>query len=83
MDDREFSERVGSEVDAEVSRIMNEAHKKAEDILKKYRKALEAIAERLIVAENIEQAEYENIILAFGILPKKKKLGEPGKDIIS
>ncbi len=73
MDDREFSERVGSEVDAEVSRIMTEAHKKAEDILKKNRKALDAISKRLIEVENIEQAEYEKIILAFGILPKKKK----------
>jgi len=83
MDDREFSERVGSEVDAEVSRIMNEALKKAEDILKKNRKALDAIAHKLIEVENIEQAEYENIILAFGIKPKKKNLGEKGTDIIS
>lgn len=73
MDDREFSERVGSEVDAEVSRIMSEAKQKAEDILTKHRKVLDAIAVKLIEVENIEQAEYETIIMAFGIQPKKKK----------
>ncbi len=73
MDDREFSERVGSEIDAEVSKIMLEARVKAEDILKKNSKALETIAKRLIEVETIEQAEYETIILAFGIQPKKKK----------
>src|SRR3989338_4344196 len=73
MDDREFSERVGSEIDAEVSRIMDEAHDKAGLILKKHRKVLDAIAGKLVEAETIEQAEYENIIMAFGIMPKKKK----------
>lgn len=73
MDDREFSERVGSEVDAEVSRIMDEAHDKAGLILKKHRKTLDAIADKLVEVETIEQAEYENIIIAFGIMPKKKK----------
>ena len=76
MDDREFSERVGSEVDAEVSRIMTEAREKAEVILKKNRKALDAIAKKLIEVETIEQAEYENIIMAFGIVPKKKKTAD-------
>ena len=73
MDDREFSERVGSEVDSEVSRIMTEAREKAEIILKKNHKVLDAIAKKLIEVETIEQAEYENIIIAFGIMPKKKK----------
>jgi cell division protease FtsH len=73
MDDREFSERVGSEVDAEVSRIMNEAREKAEFILRKHRKALKTIAERLIETETIEQAEYEKMIMVFGIPLKKKK----------
>ncbi len=77
MDDREFSERVGSEVDAEVSRIMTEARVKAEEILNTNRKALDAISKRLIEVENIEQAEYETIILAFGIILKKKKVIVP------
>ena len=34
---------------------------------------LEGVEARLIEVENIEQAEYETIILAFGIMPKKKK----------
>lgn len=73
MDDREFSERVGSEVDAEVSRIMAEAREKAESVLKKNRKAFEAVAKKLVEVETIERTEYETIIMAFGIIPKKKK----------
>ena len=73
VDEHEFSERVGSEVDAEVERIMTDAQGKAENILKKHRKVLEAIAQKLIEVETIEQADYETLITAFGIQPKKKK----------
>jgi len=72
VNDHEYSERVGAEIDAEVSRIMNEAMAKAEKILTENRKALDAIAIKLIEVENIERAEYEQIIIAHGIMPKKK-----------
>ncbi len=72
VDDKEYSEKVGADIDAEVSRIMSEALKKAEDIIKTHRKALDAIALKLIEVENIEREEYEKIIMAFGIVPKKK-----------
>ena len=65
-----------SEIDSEVSRIMAEAKEKAEIILKKNRKALDAIALRLVEVETIEQAEYEAIIITFGIMPKKKEKAE-------
>ncbi len=70
--DKEYSERVGAEIDSEVSRIMDEAYKKAAETIKKNRPALDAIAGRLIEVETIERDEYEKIIIAHGILPKKK-----------
>ncbi len=72
LDDKEYSEKVSADIDAEVSRIMSEALKKAEDIITTHRKALDAIATKLIEVENIEREEYEKIIIAFGIIPKKK-----------
>jgi len=72
IEDKEYSEKVGADIDAEVARIMQEAYKKAEDAVTKYRPALDAIARRLIEIENLEREEYESIIIAHGIQPKKK-----------
>jgi cell division protease FtsH len=73
VDEKEYSERVGAEIDGEVSRIIAEAMKKAEDILTTHRKALDAITERLIEVETIEHDEFEKILIANGIIPKKKQ----------
>ncbi len=73
IEDKEYSERVSAEIDAEVQRIMTEAREKAEQVLTAHRKALDAISIRLIDAETIERDEYEKIIIAHGIIPKKKK----------
>lgn len=70
--DKEYSEKVSSLIDSEVSDIMANAKSKAEEIIKTHRGALNAIAERLIEVETIEREEYEKIIIAHGILPKKK-----------
>ncbi|MDO8565429.1 MAG: ATP-dependent zinc metalloprotease FtsH [bacterium] len=71
--DKEYSEQVGAQIDAEVSKIMNDAMKKAEKIIKDHGKILDAIAKRLIEVETIEQKEFEEILVAHGIKPKKKK----------
>ena len=68
----DFSEKVSADIDAEVSRIMKEAYKKAEDIITEYRSLLYAIAKRLIEKETIERAEFETILVANGVTPKKK-----------
>ncbi len=70
--DRDYSERVGAEIDGEVKNIMDEARCRAEEVMTSHRKALEAIANELIHVENIEQAEYEKILVANGIMPKRK-----------
>ena len=72
LEEKEYSEKVGAMIDDEVSKIMNEAFKKSEDIITKNRAALDAIAKRLIETETIEKDEFEKIIIAHGIIPKKK-----------
>lgn len=72
VEENVFSEKLASDVDSEVARIMDEAYRKAEDIVTTHRAALDAIAKRLIEVENIEREEYEGIIVAHGIQPKKK-----------
>ena len=71
--DREHSEEVSKKVDAEVSKIINNGIKSAEKVLTENRKALDAIAGKLIEVETLEQEEYEKIIIAHGIIPKKKE----------
>ena len=73
MGDKEYSERVGAEIDAEVSKIMTDAMKKVEKIIAEHRKILDAIANRLVDVETIEQKEFEDILIAHGIRPKKKQ----------
>ncbi len=69
--DREYSERVSAEIDGEVTRIMTEARKKAEEVLEGHKKAFQAVAKRLIEVETIEREEYESIVVAQGIPMKK------------
>jgi cell division protease FtsH len=71
--DNEYSEKVSALIDSEVSEIMTNGRIKAEEIIKEHRKALDAVAQRLIEVETIERDDYEKIILAHGIIPKKKQ----------
>ncbi len=72
VNDREYSEKVATEIDAEVSRIMTEGREQAVKVLNENKKAFELIAKRLVEAETIEREEYETIIVAQGIPLKKK-----------
>ncbi len=72
VNDKEYSERVAADIDSEVTRIMTEARKQAEDVLSGHKKAFEAIAKRLIEVETIEREEYETIVIAQGIPMKKR-----------
>ncbi len=65
MQDREYSETFGTELDREVSGIIT-----------KHRPVLDAIAKTLISVETIERDDFEKILIANGIIPKKKKEGE-------
>ena len=72
VEEKSFSEKVSADIDAEVSRIMNEAKDKAEKIITENKKLLDAIAAVLIDKETIERADFETILVAHGIVPKKK-----------
>src|SRR5258708_15092081 len=74
------SETVSTKVDAEVSRIVDEGLKTAEKVLTEHKAAFTAIALKLIEVETLEQEEYEKLIIAHGIMPKKKEV--PAVDII-
>ncbi|OHA17365.1 MAG: cell division protein FtsH [Candidatus Taylorbacteria bacterium RIFCSPHIGHO2_02_FULL_45_28] len=70
--DRDYSEKVAAEIDAEVTRIMTEARMLAEKTLKQHEKIFEIVAQRLVEKETIERDEYESLITAQGIVLKKK-----------
>jgi len=68
-----YSEQVAAKIDAEVSRIIDEAKVRATKVIREHRKALDAIAKELIEKETIERTEFEKILLANGITPKKRE----------
>ncbi len=72
VNDREYSEKVASEIDGEITRIMTEARELATKTLAEHQPAFQAIAKRLIETETIEREEYEKIISAHGITLKNK-----------
>jgi cell division protease FtsH len=75
--EKEFSESVAAKVDSEISRIINDGLKTAERVIKENKKPFTAIALRLIEVETIEQEEYEKILVAHGIILKKKDIVAP------
>ncbi len=72
VNEKEYSDKINSEIDGEVSKIMDDNMKRAEKIISEHRKALDAIAGRLMEAETIEREDFEKILIANGITPKKK-----------
>ena len=68
-----YSEQVASEIDAEVSRIIDEAKARATTVIKEHRKALDAIAKELIEKETVEREDFEKTLIANGITPKKRE----------
>ncbi len=69
----QYSETVATQIDAEVTRIVEEAKVKAQDILKRHRKALDAIAMELVEKETVEREDFEKTLIANGITPKQKE----------
>ena len=59
---RNYSEKIATRIDEEVSIIIKEAQKKAEQILIKKQNLLEKVAKALIEKEIIEMDEYEALV---------------------
>lgn len=68
-----YSEQVAAQIDVEVSHIIEGAKKRAEDVIRGHRGALDAIAKELIEKETVEREEFEKILVLNGITPKKKE----------
>ncbi|MFC1720694.1 ATP-dependent zinc metalloprotease FtsH [Patescibacteria group bacterium] len=71
LDGKEYSEKVSADIDREVSKIMNEGITRATQTLTDHRKALEAIAKKLIEVETIEREDFEKLLVANGITLKE------------
>jgi cell division protease FtsH len=59
---RNYSEKIAAEIDAEVNKFIRDAQKTAEKILQQKRGKLNQIAKRLIEKEIIEKEEFEKLI---------------------
>jgi len=59
---RDYSEDVARQIDAEVKRIIDAAYQRAVEILTEQRSKLEALAARLIEVETLEGAELEAML---------------------
>jgi cell division protease FtsH len=66
---RDFSEKIAEKIDREVEKFVKNAQNRAMGILKKKRKILENLAQRLIEKETIEKEEFERIV---GKTPRKE-----------
>jgi cell division protease FtsH len=62
VSEKNYSEDTARMIDAEVKRIVDEAHKKAREIIVQKRKTLDKIAKVLIEKETIEKEEFEKLI---------------------
>lgn len=71
--EKNYSEEVAKQIDAEVKKLMTGASKRAAEILKKYREVLDAIAGELIKKETIERDEFDKLLTSFGIKLKKEE----------
>jgi cell division protease FtsH len=67
--DKNYSERVAGEIDAEVKRFLTHAYDVAEKILKTHKPALKKIADTLMEKEVIEQDGFNALLKPFKIKP--------------
>jgi cell division protease FtsH len=72
---RNYGDEVATQIDIEVRTIIDRAYSRATDVLTTHRDRLDQLAERLIVQETIEQAEFEKM---FADLPNARGDGTTG-----
>jgi cell division protease FtsH len=70
---RDYSEAVAEQIDSEVRKIVDNSYKLAKKLLTKYRKQLDAVAQKLLEVETLNREEFEAIFPP----PIKKKSGTP------
>ncbi len=70
---RDYSEAIAQLIDSEVRKLVDEAYRSAQAILKKYRKELDDVANLLLEKETITREEFEKVFPP----PSPKKSGTP------
>jgi cell division protease FtsH len=60
--DRDYSEETARTIDAEVKRIVDEAHRRATEIIRDRRETLDAVAKELLLHETLERKELEELV---------------------
>jgi len=70
---RDYSEAVAEQIDHEVRKIVEEAYKTSKAVLKKYRKQLDLVAQKLLEVESLNREEFEKLFPP----PFGKKSGTP------
>jgi cell division protease FtsH len=66
---REYAEATAARIDDAVTRVIEEAHGRASEILGRARAALDARAEELVAKETVDAARLDEIITAAGLTP--------------
>jgi cell division protease FtsH len=59
---RSYSEKAAEEIDVEINNILNEATKRAREVLKSNRTALDKLAAELLVSETLDDAEVAELL---------------------
>lgn len=87
-EDRGFSHDIAKQIDEEVALIIETGKNRAKEILLKHRKALDAVARRLLEVETLEREEYEAILKVEGVQiqdaykemrEREERIGDPTK----
>jgi cell division protease FtsH len=77
---RNYSEKVATEIDKQVALFIKDAQDTAEKILRKKRKLLDKIAETLTEKETIEREEFEKLIKSKKVQKKIEKKKKENKE---
>jgi cell division protease FtsH len=70
---RDYSEAIAEKIDAEVRKLVDDSYKITKKLLTKYRKELDAVAQKLLEVESLSREEFERIFPP----PFPKKSGTP------
>ncbi len=71
-----YSGKMAELIDSEVSKIMSDAYKRGEKIIKRHEGALHAISKRLLEVETLEREEYEDLLKEHKVPVINRKMKE-------
>lgn len=65
-----YSQALAAKIDTEVAQIVEQGRTTAMNVITEHRKALDAIALKLVEVETLEREEFEKLLILNGITPK-------------